>query len=1502
MNSKDYLTKLEYYTLTHPEKRIWYVEKIFPDTSMFNIGGTIRLKGTIDFLCLERSINLFVKNNEGVRLRFIEYEGKCMQYLADYEYIKIDFFDFSKNKNPEIEFNNWVNEEAKKPFIINNRRLFYFAIFKISENDNGYLSKIHHIIADGWAMKLVSEYISNSYIKLINGGEICNDIEYSYIDYIENEQNYLKSNRFQANKKFWNECFKVIPQNTLAANSNNTKGLRKTFYIEEEKSNLITNFIELNKNSLNTFFISIFLIYAVKSTNENIQVIGTPVLNRYGRKELNTFGMLAGVIPFLYKTDMESTMLDMIKSVSSGLKACYLNQKYPYDILVQDLELKKKGFDDLYNVCVNYYHTKYKTELNGVQAETQEFYNGNQAYSLQLIIRDWSDTGNITLDFDYKVDLFSEQQIEKIYNQINNIIDQILINPSIKIGEISLVSELEKNISIYEFNSTKCDYPYDRMIYQLFEDQVIRTPQKVAITYKGNELTYKELNERSNQLARKLIDEGVQNEKIVGLMMIHSMETIIGILAILKAGGAYLPLDPTYPIHRINYLIEDSKVDIILTNISVNELNFYGKIIDFNESYAYIGDSTNIELLKKSSDLAYIIYTSGSSGQPKGVMIEHQGLVNYICWAKKMYVKNDNEVFPLYSSLSFDLTITSIFTPLISGSQIRIYQDNEDEYVLNRIMKDNKVTVLKLTPAHLSLIKELNNTNSSVKRLIVGGDNLKVSLSKSIYESFNGGVEIFNEYGPTETVVGCMIYQYDYHKDSEKSVPIGLPADNVQVYILDNQLNAVPNECIGEIYISGDGIARGYINKPDLSNERFMQNPFLSEKRMYKTGDLAKRLEDGNIMYIGRVDNQVKIRGFRIELGEIEAQLLKHEKVKEAVVIDIEDNESNKNILAYVVVNEKLIINELKEFLSIQLPAYMIPACFMEIDSIPLTPNGKVDRTLLPKLENHLEVEDAYVGYRDEVEKLLVEIISNILNLEKVSMRDNFYQIGGDSIKAIQIASKLNEANLKIKAKDILEKAVIEEIAASIEVDNNVIVVDQEPCRGWVKPTPIINWFFSHNFKNPNHYNQSVLIELKQEIKVKDLEIVISKLIEHHDALRMNYGQEKKALYFNDAYLLEDNKIEIYNLSGMSSSERDTRILQIYNKVKASFNIEKGLLFKACLIKQEDYKVQLLLTAHHLIVDGVSWRILLDDINYMLNQLFNRQIIKLPQKTQSIKKWAELIEGYINADIYKEVDYWKSVIDKEFAFPTDYTSAEDTKGSGKTITGRLEVQDTVNLLLNANKAYNTDIRDLLIVSLIKTIKQFSHTEKIVIEMEGHGREDVFNSIDISRTVGWFTSIYPFYIRLNNNDLSSQIRLVKEQIRKIPNNGFRFGILKYLSKSISDNNEKRIRFNFLGDFDSQNNSDFYKVLNTESGEDISEENLLTCLLDINCFIMDKELNVKVTYSNNLFYLETMERFLEEFIDNVKIIIKHCCNKREVEFTPSDFDTVDISMEDLDSLLK
>lgn len=1486
-----------FYELTHAQKRIWYMDKVNLNSPLHNIGGCLKINGSINVEKMIHAINLVVQNNEGLRLRFKERNGLPFQYVYNYEKENIDFMDFSNFEIPRVEHEKWSVNIFKENFLLEDNQLYYFSIYKISEKEWGLLLKIHHIISDGWSISVIEKQVCEVYSKLINDIEVRFSESNSYLDVITEEKNYFNSKRYISNKNFWNEKFNRLSEEFLYSTTGSLKGKRKSFNIDSGLAEEIYKFTQNNQWSLNTFFISIILIYLNKITNEKDLVIGTPVFNRSSKTDKNTIGMFTSTVPLRFELDSEFHIERLIKAVNRELKLCFVNQKYPYDMLIRDLGINQKGFDSLFKLSVNYYNFKYVNDIDEIDLEVQEYYSENQSYSLQLAIKEWEEN-TISLNFDYKIEEYSEQEIEVLYKSLINIIRQILTNNTITLKDIKLLCKEEIKHKVESLNSTSNESP-SKTIRELFEDQVIKTPNEIALEFEGEILTYKGLNEKSNQLAGYLKEMGVQRESIVGIMASHSIELVIAILGVIKAGGAYLPIDPDYPVERINFMLEDSGSTMLLTNFMVrNDFEYSGNIINVCDIDINSYSKENLEKVNRLDDLVYIIYTSGSTGKPKGVMIENSGLTNYVWWARKEYLRDDKEVMALYSSISFDLTVTSIFTPLISGNKIVIYENNESEYVLFKILRENKVTVIKLTPAHLSLIKDIDNSKSNINRLIIGGEDLKRNLAEKIHQSFNMDIEIYNEYGPTETVVGCMIYKYN-EDDKGFSVPIGLPIDNTQIYILDSHLDVVPSGISGELFIGGKGVARGYLNREDLTGERFIQNPYKKGQKIYRTGDIARYLDNGVVEYIGRNDDQVKIRGYRIEVGEIEKYLLENEAIKDAIVAIKEDNRKKSKFLnAYIVAKKVVAESEIKIWLLKFLPEYMVPENFILMENLPLTTNGKVNYALLP---NPLPINKEFVKYNSAVEKELVGAMEEILGIEKISLNDNFFQLGGDSIKAIQISSILKNVGLDINVKDILTHGSIYEIAAAIEVTKSDKIISQGNHHGDIESTPIIEWFFNEKFHNENLYNQYVVLEFEGAALDSDkVSMAANKLVQYHDSLRINYDNKNQKIYYNQNHLNKEFPVNFFDLSNRSDYKWAENINSLVDRTNTEFNIGNTLLFNVTMLKFDNNRQGLLFTAHHLIVDGISWRIILNDFITILKQLESNDHINLLQKTNSFKEWAEQLNNYKKENFKVEVNYWNSILEKKTMYPVDTYDGKDTVKTSHALSGKLSEYSTTELIKNMYELYNVDINELLVISLALTLNKQTANNEVMIELERHGREQINEFIDVSRTVGWFTSMYPTYFKIDNKNLEDNIKSLKEQLRSVPNKGFNYSIIKYLNKELIDSNNKYIRFNYLGDFDNIINKESLNIVNVGFGLDSDEENSLTALMDINSMIVNKELKFSVTFSNNRFKVETIQTFINSYLEMLTEILEHCTKKGSKEFTPSDFDGVDISQEEIDNL--
>jgi len=813
------------------------------------------------------------------------------------------------------------------------------------------------------------------------------------------------------------------------------------------------------------------------------------------------------------------------------------------------------------------------------------------------------------------------------------------------------------------------------------------------------------------------------------------------------------------------------------------------------------------------------------------------------------------------------------------------------------------------------MVDEKIDTLKPLRQLLAGGDVLSVPHVYKFLQTL-GNCQLINGYGPTENTTFTCCYQIPTSNSLDVSVPIGKPIANTQIYILDRHLQPVPIGVPGELCIGGDGLARGYLNRPDLTQEKFIPNPFSPEpnSRLYKTGDLARYLPDGNIEFLGRIDNQVKIRGFRIELSEIEVVLTQHPQVRDAVVIAREDETGIKRLAAYVVSEgQQPSSSELRSFLLEKLPDYMIPASFTVLDTLPITPNGKVDRRALPVPEIEFNDSTDFVSPRTSAEKALREIWQDVLRLKKVSIHDNFFELGGDSIMGIQIIARAKQAGLELTPKQLLAHQTIAELAA-VANTSLVMQVEQGLVTGEVLLTPIQQWFFEQNFPNNHHFNQSFLLSVPSDFQPEVLEQIWQKLLVHHDALRLRFTQFNHHWQQIHSAPSDGFTVTQIDLSTIPDSEQQAAIEATATSLQASLNLAENLVHVAFFELGVDKRSRLLIIIHHLVVDGVSWRILLEDLQTAYEQIIQGKTIQLPAKTTSFQDWVQYLVDYSQSDQLKsELPYWLSASQTSISqIPVDYKGGDNTVASVSTVSVYLDEAQTQALWQDVPKAYKTQINDVLLTALVLVLSKWTNSKSVLFNLEGHGRETLVDGVDLSRTVGWFTTIFPVVLNvpaIDTDDIGNTLKSIKEQLRAIPNKGIGYGLLRYLSLDTEISTQlqtippPQISFNYLGQFTQvMNSSALIQLANESSGEDHSLEGKRPHLLNINAIITNERLQIDWKYSTNVHQPSTINKIAKEFIETLQTIIVHCSSPENRGYTPTDFPLLQLNQLELDQLLE
>lgn len=912
--------------------------------------------------------------------------------------------------------------------------------------------------------------------------------------------------------------------------------------------------------------------------------------------------------------------------------------------------------------------------------------------------------------------------------------------------------------------------------------------------------------------------------------------------------------------------------------------------------------SDNLESINKPGDLAYIIYTSGSTGKPRGVMIQHSSVVNLALSQARYFNIRENERILQFSPFYFDASVEQIFMALSSGAVLNLVGKDilVDMDAFAAFTAKCGITHIHAVPTFLSNISI--EKYGGLKRVIAGGDTCPFSLA----ERFNKDWSFYNEYGPTETTVTSIEFHVDSLLEGAGQVSVGKPIANTSVYIVDRHNDLKPPGVTGELIIGGSGVARGYLNNPELTAEKFVENTLLIGNKpgmLFRTGDFARWLPDGSIEFLGRIDNQVKIRGFRIELGEIESIMLTHNEIEDVVVSVRGNNNSDKYLCAYFVSNRELDVNELRDYLFMRCPPYMVPSHFTRLEQLPLNPNGKVDKRALPDPGggDHGRL-SGYKAPRDRLEQQLVEIWEKVLQRESIGIEDNFFMVGGDSIKTIQILSRVQKLGYKLEMKDIFQHPTISELSSRVKkLDREA---DQSVIKGNIPLTPIQKRFFLKGKAAPHHFNQSVMLYKEDGFEKEAVEAVFRKIQEHHDALRMTFMAKGEEIIQINNGLEQPLSLQVYNFRGGKDALHFLK--EIVEQTQAGINLETGSLMQLRLFNMDngDY---LLIVLHHLVIDGISWRILFEDIEILFNRYKNREQLTLPLKTDSFKLWSEKLTEYARSRSFlKEQSYWSGIEATDVKqIERDFAGANNLEDE-YTLSFGLMKEETDDLLTKVNYAFGTEINDILLTGLGLAVKETFGNDKLLVALEGHGREDVIRGMDINRTIGWFTSVFPVILDMSySDDLSRQIKEVKESLHRIPNKGVGYGILKYLTPADQRPGVKfkltpQLSFNYLGQFDADVGSKSFRLVNELAGNPVSQKNSREYDLIINGMIVDHRLIMNIIYSKNHFKQGTIERLLNNYKDRLRHVLSFCASRKERELTPSDLTYKELSIDYLDAL--
>ncbi|MBN1050271.1 non-ribosomal peptide synthetase [Clostridium botulinum] len=1451
------------YPLSPMQKGMLFHKLMDNNDSSYFEQTIFEIEGKIDIELFKKAYNLLIDKYDVLRTIF-DYKtfDQPMQIVKNKIYSKIYYKDLSTlseiDKNLAIK--NIRDKDRERGFNLFRESLMRVFILKLDDVNHQLIWSHHHILMDGWCTILIISDLLNIYSALKNDKEIVKTKvpEYeTFINWIEKQDENEALNYWQSYIKDY-EKEVTVPTKINNSNCENKGKETFRFNIPKDKINELTEICNKSKVTMNTIFQCIWGIILQKYNNSNDIVFGSVSSGRNanvsGIEEM--VGLFINTVPIRVKNTEDTTFSQLIKQIQSETLETSKYDYYPlYEIQSKSI-LKNKLINNIM-VFENYFSEDIKSQIDDVDLFIKKvIINEETNYDLDIIIV----PGEIyTIKVNYNTNLYEIDFIKNIESAFIKIVNIITDNFNIKIKDIDILSDNEKNRILNEFNDTNIEYPKNKTIQELFEEQVEKTPDNIAVIFEDKKLTYKVLNEKANSLARILRNKGVKADSIVGIMVDRSLEMIIGIMGILKAGGAYLPIDPKYPKNRIEYILKDSGTKMLLSKFGLVEtLEFDGTVLDLFGEDLFNGCLNNLEKINNSENLIYVIYTSGTTGNPKGVMVEHRNVNNFINGIVNDIKINEYSNILCITTIGFDIFGLETLVPLTNGMKVIITDDDIGiiPTSVSEIIVNNRIEVVQSTPSRLRMLmgnKEFTECLHRLKVILIGGEAMSPDLLSKLKNYKN--LKVYNMYGPTETTIWSTVKRID----SEEYITIGKPIQNAKIFILNKDMKLQPIGVVGELCIGGDGVARGYLNNEQLTNEKFVNNPYENGGVIYKTGDLARWLPDGNIQCLGRADDQVKIRGYRIELGDIENTFLKIKGINKVAVIVREIN-NDKSLYAYYVGDIEYTVEDLRMNLANYIPVYMIPSYFIKVDEIPLNSNGKIDKKCLMDKKITLKMESNYEASRNKLEEKLVKIWNEVLGIEKIGINDNFFDLGGHSLKAMTLISKIHkETNKEVPLKELFKYPTIKGISKFIESAEESIyskIEEIEEKEYYEASSAQKRMYVIQGFdKDSIAYNMPQVFEVKGSMNNSKIEDIFRKLVERHEALRTYFETIE-----NEIVQKIDRNYK-FNLNNILESKP---IEEVINNFIKPFELGKAPLFRAEIVEIQD-KNYLLIDMHHIISDGVSMSILINEFATLYNGGY------LEQLKLQYKDFAAWQNNFLSSEeVKKQEEYWINMFNDEIPvlnLPYDYERTDNQSFEGDSINFQID-KDLTYDLKHFTKKTGTTVHMVLLSAFYILLSKYSGQEDIVVGIPIAGRPHV----DLQNIIGMFVNTLALRNRPKGNkkyiDFLNEVK--ESSLKSYENQNYQ------IEKLVENLNIKRnpsrnplfdVMFNTLNV--EVNDIDLNEILLEPyyEGNEVSKVDL-----DLSLVEGRDTLNLRLVYCNKLFDHNTIEIIRDDFIDILQIISK------------------------------
>jgi amino acid adenylation domain-containing protein/non-ribosomal peptide synthase protein (TIGR01720 family) len=1504
------------------QEQMWLVTQLEPDKAVYNVPVAVLVRADANVAALERAFSEVVRRHEGLRTVFRVVDGALRQVVLPPFAVRADVRDLRPHVGPDFEADvrRLVTEEGARPMDVEHGPLVRLSLLRVSEAECALIINVHHIVTDGWAYPLLLNELWTLYAAYVDGRTIeLPPTGLRYADYAVWQRTHLTGATLQRHVDFWRDLLAGTPETELPGDRPRParpsyRGAFHHFVIDEPVTAALRALCVRETLTLNMALFAGFAALLAHYTGTRDVVVGTLFGNR-GRFELQDV-----VGCFVNSAALRLDLSDDPGLAAASRRARRLildadaHQELPFEKVVEHLRVERDpSRNPLFQVM--YFHHTFVPSHTGAGdggLAMRPVYQENRAAlvdtgvaKLDLSLATLEDGPRLTGVVEYATDLYDAATVERFCRHLVTLLARAAAQPERPLSQISLLDAGERRILVEEWGRGEERAVDTAPLHRLFEAQAARTTDADAVRHGGASITYAELNARANRLARRLRARGVGLEDVVAVSLERSPELVAAFLAVNKAGGVFLPVDPAYPAERRRWMLEDSGARVVLTHSSLRaDLPETGAaVVALDAEPLESEDDANLDVSVDPENAAYVIFTSGSTGRPKGVVVPHRGIGNLAAAHRGDFGIGAGSRVLQFASFSFDMAVWDVVNAILAGACL-VLADGEAAgggEPLVELMRGERIGYAMLPPSLLAALPEEGLPD--LKTIASGGD----VVTAEVVRRWGAGRRFANAYGPTEITV-CATVALDPDA-TEGRVSIGRPLPNLTTYVLDAGLRPVPVGVPGELFVGGIGVARGYLGRPGTTAERFVPDPFAGTPgaRMYRTGDVVRWRADGALEFVGRADRQVKLRGFRIEPGEIEAALLAKPGVREAAAVVNEHVPGSRRLVAYVSAEDGVTADVLRAALRGRLPEYMVPAAFVFLPALPRTPNGKLDARALPAPEASGTGEADATAPRTRAEEVLARVWAQVLGREAVGVHENFFELGGDSILSIQVIVRAAREGVRIALRQVFQHQSVADLAAAAETAAP-IAAEQGPVTGEAPPTPAQRWMLEMGLPRPAHWNMALPLEARAPLDAAVLQRAADAVAAHHDALRTRFESSDEAWR---AWTDEPGPaaFDRFDLADVSDAELDAEMEARAAEVQAAMDLAAGPLFRVALFDLgADRPQRVLLAAHHLVVDAVSLPVLAEDLEAAYRQLAGGGDAKLPPKTTAFRDWARrLAERSRSPEMAAQAAYWLAALPTSAdPLPADDPGAVDDEAGTAAAFAELTAAETRALLEEVPAAYGTQVNDALLAALAEAFGAWSGRASLLVDVEGHGREDLWDDVDVSRTVGWFTSVYPVHLRAGG-DPGETLRGVKEMLRAVPERGIGHGLLRWLGEAdvaaeLASRPAAQVSFNYLGQGGAAP-ADGDALLVSASGPmgpTRDPEAPRTHRISVEGSVQGGVLRMGFFHGAGVYRAATVQRLADAYAAALRALVEHCRSGPTAAFTPEHFPAAGMDQDELDDL--